>query len=93
MPPGVGVSVIISTRNRASYLPDCLRSLVAQQVQLAYEVVVVDNGSNDSTPELLAGWCNDHPEFRSIREERVGLSVGKNAGIRSARGSVAPLHG
>jgi GT2 family glycosyltransferase len=88
MPPEVGVSVIISTRNRASYLPDCLGSLVAQQVRVAYEVVVVDNGSDDSTPDLLAGWCNEHPEFRSIREERVGLSLGKNAGIRSARGSL-----
>jgi glucosyl-dolichyl phosphate glucuronosyltransferase len=85
----VGVSVIISTRNRASYLSGCLRSLAAQRdIPIPHEVVVVDNASDDATPDLLAQWCRDHPEFRSIREERAGLSRGKNAGIRAAR---APL--
>ena len=49
---------------------------------------MVDNGSEDATPNLLAGWCSDHPEFRSIREERVGFSRGKNAGIRIGKGSL-----
>ena len=84
----VDISVIISTRNRASYLPDCLRSLAAQRGSQSHEVIVVDNGSEDATSSLLVQWCRDHPEFRSIREERVGLSRGKNAGIRTAR---APL--
>jgi GT2 family glycosyltransferase len=88
MSSDIGISVIISTRNRASYLVDCLRSLAAQQGELPREVVVVDNGSEDATPDLLARWCREHPEFRSTREERVGLSRGKNAGIRMAR---APL--
>jgi GT2 family glycosyltransferase len=88
MSSDIGISVIISTRNRASYLPDCLRSLAAQLVEVPHEVVVVDNGSEDATPELLARWCREHPEFRSTREERAGLSRGKNAGIRMAR---APL--
>jgi GT2 family glycosyltransferase len=88
MSSDIGISVIISTRNRASYLPDCLRSLAAQQGELPHEVIVVDNGSEDETPEVLARWCREHPEFRWTREERVGLSRGKNAGIRMAR---APL--
>jgi glycosyltransferase involved in cell wall biosynthesis len=88
MSSDIGISVIISTRNRASYLPACLRSLAAQQGRVPHEVVVVDNGSEDATPELLVRWCREHPEFRSTREERVGLSRGKNAGIRMAR---APL--
>jgi glycosyltransferase involved in cell wall biosynthesis len=88
MSSDIVISVIISSRNRASYLPDCLRSLAAQQGELPHEVIVVDNGSEDETPEVLARWCREHPEFRSTREERVGLSRGKNAGIRMAR---APL--
>lgn len=87
-PPDTEISVIISTRNRASYLADCLRSLAAQEGAVPHEVVVVDNGSEDATPELLARWCREYPEFRSTREERAGLSRGKNAGIRTAR---APL--
>jgi GT2 family glycosyltransferase len=88
MSSDIDISVIISTRNRASYLPDCLRSLVGQEGAVPHEIVVVDNGSDDATPELLARWCRDYPLFRSTREERVGLSRGKNAGIRMAR---APL--
>jgi glycosyltransferase involved in cell wall biosynthesis len=85
----VGVSVVISTRNRATYLMDCLRSLATQEGgPVPHEVVVVDNGSEDATPDLLARWVADHSEFRSTREERVGLSRGKNAGIQMAR---APL--
>jgi GT2 family glycosyltransferase len=88
MSSDIGISVIISTRNRSSYLADCLRSLAAQQGEVPHEVIVVDNGSEDATPELLTRWCREHPKFRWTREERAGLSRGKNAGIRMAR---APL--
>jgi glucosyl-dolichyl phosphate glucuronosyltransferase len=88
MSSDIDISVIISTRNRASILSECLRSLAAQEGEVSHEVVVVDNGSEDATPALLVGWCREHPEFRSTREERAGLSRGKNAGIRMAR---APL--
>jgi GT2 family glycosyltransferase len=88
MSSDIGISVIISTRNRASYLADCLRSLAAQQGEVPHEVIVVDNGSEDATPELLTRWSREHPKFRWTREERAGLSRGKNAGIRMAR---APL--
>jgi GT2 family glycosyltransferase len=86
MSSDIDISVIISTRNRAPYLTDCLRSLAAQEGAVSHEIIVVDNGSEDSTPELLVRWCREHPEFRSTREARVGLSRGKNAGIRIARG-------
>jgi glycosyltransferase involved in cell wall biosynthesis len=84
----VMVSVVISTRNRARYLPDVLRSLADQECEVSYEVVVIDNGSTDDTMTVLAAWSNDDPRFRAAHEPRLGLSYGKNAGIRLAR---APL--
>lgn len=82
------VSVIISTRDRAHYLPETLGTLAVQRGDIPFEVVVIDNGSTDATPDLLAEWCRRDPRFRTAREPRPGLSRGKNAGIRLAR---APL--
>lgn len=84
----MAVSVIMSTRNRADYLPEVLRSLAAQVGGAPFEVIVIDNGSTDDTPALLAAWCERDPRFRTAREARPGLSRGKNAGVRMAR---APL--
>jgi glycosyltransferase involved in cell wall biosynthesis len=88
MTEGVAVSVIISTRNRADYLPGCLGSLARQQTEASFEVVVIDNGSMDETPEVLSKWSSGDPRFRWALEPRLGLSQGKNAGIRIARGNL-----
>ena len=84
----VAVSVIMSTRNRVHYLPDALKSLAAQDCDAPFEVIVIDNASTDNTATLLEAWCRLDTRFRTAREPRLGLSRGKNAGIRMAR---APL--
>jgi len=82
------ISVIISTRNRAHYLPEVLRTLGAQKCEAPFEVVVVDNGSTDDTAAILDGWCRSDSRFRMVSEPLAGLSRGKNAGIRNARASL-----
>lgn len=82
------VSVIVSTRDRAHYLPEVLRTLAAQDCETPFEVIVIDNGSTDGTSALLREWCERDSRFRTECEPRPGLSRGKNAGIRIAR---APL--
>ena len=86
--PVIACTVIVSTRNRAHFLADCLASLSAQRCSVPYEIVVVDNGSTDSTPQVLEEWRGKEPRLRTAREDRVGVSRGKNAGIRMARGSL-----
>src|SRR5262245_12932000 len=79
-------SVIVATRNRAHYLRDCLQSLSAQSCDRLFEIIVIDNGSTDETPQLLEQWCRVDSRCRTFRETRVGLSVAKNAGARLAKG-------
>ena len=79
------VSVIVSTRNRAHYLPEVLRTLAAQECGAPFEVIVIDNASADDTPALLDEWCRRDSRFRTACELRPGLSRGKNAGINLAR--------
>jgi glycosyltransferase involved in cell wall biosynthesis len=86
--PDPAISVIVSTRNRAQYLPEVLRTLATQECSALFEVIVIDNGSTDGTSALLEEWCRQDTRFRTAREPRPGLSRGKNAGVRMAR---APL--
>lgn len=88
MNPEVAISIILSTHNRADYLPDALKALAAQKCRVSFEVIVIDNASTDNTPTILDMWCRMDSRFRTTREPRLGLSCGKNAGIRMAR---APL--
>src|SRR5207253_9082064 len=57
------VTVVIPTRNRARFLPDALRSALGQE-GVALEVIVVDDGSEDETPSLLARV--DDPRLRAV---------------------------
>ena len=82
--PEASVAVVIPTRNRAEYLRTTLRSLAAQDVASAYQVFVVDDGSNDNTGEV-ATRCG----AAYIRHEQPrGINVARNAGVRA---SAAPL--
>ncbi len=82
------VSVVIPTWNGVELLAGALASL-ARQVFRDFEVLVVDNGSNDGTSELLV---RNHPDVRRIRfEENRGFAVAVNAGIRAALGEIIVL--
>jgi glycosyltransferase involved in cell wall biosynthesis len=78
----------MSTYNRAAFLPDALTALAAQNCDARFEVIVIDNASTDETSTVIGEWCRKDRRFRTAREPRLGLSWGKNAGIRLAR---APL--
>ena len=76
------VSVIIPGYNRAHLLPRCLDSVLAQ-VFKPLEVIVVDDGSTDSTRSLLQ---DSYPGIRLITQENKGVSAARNAGINAATG-------
>jgi glycosyltransferase involved in cell wall biosynthesis len=79
------VSVAIPTYNRAGFLRGCLRSLVAQDYpQARYEIIVVDDESTDSTPQVVAEFA----AVRSVRRPRSWLNAARNTAIEAARGDV-----
>jgi glycosyltransferase involved in cell wall biosynthesis len=84
------VSVVLCTYNRRALLPGALEALLAQEAPgVEYEVVVVDNRSDDGTAELLEGWrARAGGVLRVLAEPRPGVSFARNAGIAAAR---APL--
>ncbi len=83
------LSVVVPTYNRAPLLRGCLDSLVEQDFPPdQYEIIVVDDGSVDDTPEVVAviqGRVN-HPRLRYVRVEGRRLTTARNAGVRPALG-------
>jgi len=81
-------SVVISTRDRPDRLARCLSALLALQYP-GYEVIVVDNApSTSATADLIQQTYADEPKIRYVREDRPGLSAGRNRGIVEARGKI-----
>ncbi len=83
MPPTV--SVVIPTRNRAAYILQALESVFAQTYR-DYEVVVVDDGSEDETAELLQPLVKAG-KLRYIAQAAAGASAARNRGVEEARGA------
>ena len=69
------MSLIISTRNRARQLEVCLASLACLRYERPWELVVVDNGSHDATPEVIRRFAETAPfPVRYVHQPVPGLS-------------------
>ncbi len=79
------VSVILATRNRADRLDAAVASVLSQDLD-ALELVVVDDGSGDATPERLSAWAARDARVRLLRNEtNLGLPAALNRGVDAAR--------
>ena len=85
------VSVVIPTYNRRPILEKCLLALERQtpcpELE-SYEVMVIDDGSTDGTPEWLREASERFPHVRLIEQAHGGPAEGRNRGVDHARGDV-----
>jgi len=78
-------SIIIPVHNEAPRLGDCLASLGRQAGQRQdLEIIVVDDGSTDNTPDLARGF----PGVRVLTQSQQGPAAARNRGAREARGEI-----
>ena len=76
------VSVIIVNWNGRTYLPDCLDSLAEQSFR-DFEVILVDNGSEDDSVALVKEF---YPWVKLVSlNENIGFAVGNNRGLGALR--------
>ncbi len=89
--PAVDVSVLVPAKDEAANLPEfvrlCQESLAP--AGFTFEVVVVDDGSRDDTPAVLAALEASHPFLRSVRHRRQrGIAEALRSGGEAARGDI-----
>lgn len=82
------LSVIIATRDRASLLADCLRTLASQKTTAQVEVLVVDDGSIEPLERVVGGFTAATICFSMLRVPPGGLSVARNRGVEASHGDV-----
>lgn len=83
---GPKVSVIVTAHNYAEFLEECLDSALDQTYD-DFELVVVDDGSTDETPEILRDYAYEHPEtVKVVTLGGEGLPTACNQGIEAADG-------
>lgn len=82
------ISVIIPTYNRAGWLAECVSSVAAQTLPPS-EILIVDDGSTDHTPQVVAQLARESAlPLRFIHQDNRGAAAARNTGIRAARGAV-----
>jgi glycosyltransferase involved in cell wall biosynthesis len=83
-------SVVIPTYNRKPILEKCLRALEQQRFNpthiSGYEVVVVDDGSTDSTVDWLQAGVEEFPHVRLFQQDHQGPAAARNLGVEKATG-------
>ena len=76
--PAPRVSVVLAVRDGAPWVGDAVRSILAQTLS-ALELVVIDDGSTDDTPQTLASFVD--ARLRVARRTRQGLTRSLNEGV------------
>jgi glycosyltransferase involved in cell wall biosynthesis len=85
------VSVVMPVRNEEEYVGAALAALAAQSYPGDWELVVVDNGSEDRTAEIAWAWRDRLPAVQVIVETRPGLNIARNRGAAAAQGDFLAL--
>jgi GT2 family glycosyltransferase len=88
------ISVVVVTWNRRDLLRSCLQSLTRQKLEQPFEVIVVDNGSDDGSPEMALREFSENPAFRLklIRNQvNRGFCAGNNQGFAASASEFVAL--
>lgn len=81
----VKISIVIPVYNAEKYLDVCLSSILDQDMH-SYEVILVDDGSTDSSPMICDRYSGTDARFRTIHKVNGGVSSARNAGISLSQG-------
>lgn len=81
------LSIIVPVYNVEAFLPKCIDSLLDQDVpRTDYEIILVDDGSTDSSGQICDSFKTCHENIQVIHQPNKGLSAARNTGIAAANG-------
>jgi len=79
------VSIVIPIYNVELFLERCLSSITSQTYQ-NLEIILVDDGSTDSSPNICDSWASKDSRIKVIHKSNAGLGMARNTGIDNASG-------
>jgi glycosyltransferase involved in cell wall biosynthesis len=88
---GALISVVVATHNRQDLLPQAVMSILDQSYQ-EFELIIVDDASQDNTPVVIKELTESDPRIWSIRSDKnVGPGAARNLGIAQSKGDFVAI--
>jgi glycosyltransferase involved in cell wall biosynthesis len=81
------VSVVLTVHNGARFVDRTL-TRARNQTYPHLEIIVVDDGSIDASPQIIAAHAHEDQRIRVVRQENAGVTVARNRGVVEARGDL-----
>lgn len=79
------ISIVVPVYNVECYLSECVESLLNQDFN-EYEILLIDDGSTDSSPEICDSYSRSYDNIHTYHKENGGLSSARNYGLDKANG-------
>ena len=79
------ISVIIPMYNAEKYIKKTLNSIIEQSYQ-NWEIIIIENGSEDKSPDIIREYEKKYPEIRMIKGPGKGPGPARNRGLKLAKG-------
>lgn len=79
-------SIVVPAYNAGKYLKTCIESILAQNTISEYEIIIVNDGSNDNTREICDAFASRYSCVKPIHQNNQGVAAARNNGIASAVG-------
>lgn len=85
------ISVIIPVHNTEKYIDECVESVVNQSFK-QIEIILVDDGSTDSSSNICDIWKEKDKRIEVIHQDNKGVSAARNVGIENAKRKIYHIH-
>ena len=82
------LSVIIPVRNGGLFLEEAIESVLNQQIDFGFELLIIDDGSTDNTLDVVKNYIDTFPFVRLLHNERNGVGSALQTGLNNSSGSV-----
>lgn len=79
------ISIVIPVYNSEQYIFQCIESVIKQRFK-DFEIILVNDGSNDNSLIICKQWSKTDPRIKIIDKENGGVSSARNAGLKEAKG-------
>ncbi|MHA1791998.1 MAG: glycosyltransferase [Promethearchaeota archaeon] len=84
----VNFSIVIPVYNAKRTIRKCVDSLLGLKGEIKHEIILVDDGSNDGTREILKEYAKEHPDLKIITQSNNGPASARNNGIKNSKNDI-----